>query len=145
MFYESMSQIWKNGSFGRNNKIKHCFYLFCLPASLLPAQGLFLTWNLDLGCLLAVSQAGCHYDYVHAPKNSLPRHPARIYTMRQSILLEVPYQKWNAAPRLFISVDAQVLNRRTHVNKTLRSVHFGVVLVELIYCKCGGIVGNEIW
>ena len=31
------------------------------------------------------------------------------------------------------------------VNKTLRSVHFGVVVVELMKCKCGGIVGNEIW
>ena len=28
-------------------------------------------------------------------------------------------------------------------NKTLRSIHFGVV--ELINCKCGGIVRNEIW
>ena len=31
------------------------------------------------------------------------------------------------------------------INKTLRSVHFGVVVVELINCKCGGIVRNEIW
>ena len=30
-------------------------------------------------------------------------------------------------------------------NKTLRSVHFGVVAAELIKCKCGGIVRNEIW
>ena len=30
-------------------------------------------------------------------------------------------------------------------NKTLRSVHFGVVVVGLINCKCGGIVRNEIW
>ena len=30
-------------------------------------------------------------------------------------------------------------------NKTLRSVHFGVVVVELINCKCGGIVRNQIW
>jgi len=30
-------------------------------------------------------------------------------------------------------------------NKTLLSVHFGVVVVELINCKCGGIVRNEIW
>ena len=30
-------------------------------------------------------------------------------------------------------------------NKTLRSVHFGVVVIELINCKCGGIVRNEIW
>ena len=30
-------------------------------------------------------------------------------------------------------------------NKTLRSVHFGVVVVELINCKCEGIVRNEIW
>ena len=30
-------------------------------------------------------------------------------------------------------------------NKTLRSVHFDVVVVELINCKCGGIVRNQIW
>ena len=30
-------------------------------------------------------------------------------------------------------------------NKTLRSVHFGVVVVELINCKCGGMVRNQIW
>ena len=30
-------------------------------------------------------------------------------------------------------------------NKTLWSVHFGVVVVEMINCKCGGIVRNEIW
>ena len=30
-------------------------------------------------------------------------------------------------------------------NTTLRSVHFGVVVVELINCKCGGIVRKEIW
>ena len=28
-------------------------------------------------------------------------------------------------------------------NKTLRSVHFGVVVVELIKCKCGGIVKKK--
>ena len=38
MSHESMSQIWKNKSFGRNNKIKHYFYLICLLASLLPAH-----------------------------------------------------------------------------------------------------------
>ena len=31
------------------------------------------------------------------------------------------------------------------LNKTLRSVHFGVVVMELINCKCGGIVRNQIW
>ena len=31
------------------------------------------------------------------------------------------------------------------LNKTLRSVHFGVVVVELINCKRGGIVRNEMW
>ena len=30
-------------------------------------------------------------------------------------------------------------------NKMLQSAHFGVVAVELINCKCGGIVRNEIW
>ena len=54
MSHESMSQTWKNKSFGKNNKIKRYFYLFSLLPSLLPAQGLFLTWNLALGCLLAV-------------------------------------------------------------------------------------------
>ena len=29
------------------------------------------------------------------------------------------------------------------MNKTLRSVHF--VVVELIKCKCGGIVRNQMW
>ena len=29
---------------------------------------------------------------------------------------------------------------KSKFNKTLRSVHFGVVVVELIKCKCGGIV-----
>ena len=36
--HESISQIWKTKSFGRNNKIKHYFYLICLLASLLPAH-----------------------------------------------------------------------------------------------------------
>ena len=31
------------------------------------------------------------------------------------------------------------------LNKTLQSVHFGVVVVELINCKCAGIVRNQIW
>ena len=44
MFYESNESMseWvrseKNKSFGRNNKIKHYFYLICLLASLLPAH-----------------------------------------------------------------------------------------------------------
>ena len=42
------------------------------------------------------------------------------HQIKQSILLEVPYKKWSAAPRLFILVDARVLNRRTNVNKHKR-------------------------
>ena len=38
MSHESMSQIWKNKSFGKNNKIKRYFYVICLLASLLPAH-----------------------------------------------------------------------------------------------------------
>ena len=30
-------------------------------------------------------------------------------------------------------------------NKTLRRAHFGVVVVELINCKCAGVVRKEIW
>ena len=65
MSHESwVNDRWVNESdlkYGRNNKIKHYFYLFRLLPSLLPAQGLFLTWNLhfDLGCLLAVPRP-CH-------------------------------------------------------------------------------------
>ena len=33
----------------------------------------------------------------------------------------------------------------TRRKKTLRSVQFGVVVVELINFKCGGIVRNETW
>ena len=35
--------------------------------------------------------------------------------------------------------------KRIKTDKTMRSVHFGVVVVELINCKCGGIVRNERW
>ena len=38
-----------------------------------------------------------------------------------------------------------IVARKLRKNKTLQSVHFGVVVVELINCKCGGIVRNEIW
>ena len=31
------------------------------------------------------------------------------------------------------------------INKTLWSVHFGVMVVELTDCKCGGIVRNGLW
>ena len=39
----------------------------------------------------------------------------------------------------------EVIERKGRRNKTLWSVHFGVVVVELIYCKCGGIIRNDIW
>ena len=42
-------------------------------------------------------------------------------------------------------VAARLVPPNNSINKTLRSVHFGVVVVELIKCKCGGIVRNEIW
>ena len=32
----------------------------------------------------------------------------------------------------------------TKPNKTLSSVHFGVVIVQLINCKCGGIVKKTV-
>ena len=38
-----------------------------------------------------------------------------------------------------------LVQRNPKINKTLRSVHFGVVVVELINCKCEGIVRTEIW
>ena len=40
---------------------------------------------------------------------------------------------------------SMMLMEETIRNKTLQSVHFDVVVVELINCKCGGIVRNQIW
>ena len=50
-------------------------------------------------------------------------------------------KKLEILPRLHFK-GQKVLNDRMKLenNKTLRSVHFGVVVVELINCKCGGIV-----
>ena len=39
----------------------------------------------------------------------------------------------------------ETLGSYSKYNKTLRSVHFGVVVLELINSKCRGIVRNEIW
>ena len=38
-----------------------------------------------------------------------------------------------------------VRGSKKYSNKTLWSVHFSIVVVELIHCKCGGIVRNELW
>ena len=38
------------------------------------------------------------------------------------------------------SLDRGLRCFKIYYNKTLRSVHFGVVVEELINCKCGGIV-----
>ena len=35
--------------------------------------------------------------------------------------------------------------KQSKENKTLRSVHFGVVVAKLLNCKCGRIVRNQIW
>ena len=44
-----------------------------------------------------------------------------------------------------VRVDVQSARSIANQNKTLRSVHFGVVVVELINWKCRGIVRNQIW
>ena len=107
-----MSQIWKNKSFGRNNKIKHYFYLICLLASLLPAHARPIS---DMK-----SQPGLFVSSISGPAATVTCMPRKmafpdtlqepIKTIRQSILLEFPYQKWSAAPRMCILVDARVLN-----------------------------------
>ena len=122
-FMSQMSQWvisrWVNES-GEKNKslvetiklgITFIYFVYLLHCCL-HMQGLFLTWNLNLGCLLAVSQDQLLL-LCACPKNSLPRHPLRtIYkTIRQSIQLEVPYQKWSAAPRMFILVPGGLLLR----------------------------------
>ena len=69
----------------------------------------------------------------------------------REVLVMEPYQHpyrsnkrgdvWNQ-----IAVNLSGLDRpKFKVNETLRSVHFGVVVEELINCKWGGIVRNEIW
>ena len=45
---------------------------------------------------------------------------------------------------LLISSD-NIGGPKMSTNKTLWREHFGVAVVELINCKCGGIVRNEIW
>ena len=47
-----------------------------------------------------------------------------------------------SCPNFFME---KISNTECKKNKTLRSVHFGVEVVELINCKCGGIVRNQIW
>ena len=42
-------------------------------------------------------------------------------------------------------IHKQIQSCKRATDKALRSVHFGVVIEELINCKCGGIVRNEIW
>ena len=44
-----------------------------------------------------------------------------------------------------VTLTGNVRTLNAKCNKTLQSAHFGVVAVELINCKCGGIVRNEIW
>ena len=54
----------------------------------------------------------------------------------------VPFGKAKGS-ECILKCERQVVDIK--INKTLRSVHFGVAVVELINCKCGGIVRNEIW
>ena len=49
-----------------------------------------------------------------------------------------------AAVSLCVVTNLVVLAFVKALNKTLRSVHFDVVVEKLINCKCGGIVRNEI-
>ena len=85
---ESMSQIWKKIKVSVETiKLGITFILFCLLASLLPEHARPISDMKSQPGLFVSS----YYYYVHAPKNILPRHPWR--TIRQSILLEVPYQK----------------------------------------------------
>ena len=53
---------------------------------------------------------------------------------------EVAYVTFNCRMR-----EKESCQLGTGVNKTLWTVHVGVVVVELINCKREGIVRNEIW
>ena len=46
---------------------------------------------------------------------------------------------------LYVSkhVTSLVIRAKASINKTLWNVHFEVVVVELINCKCGGVVRND--
>ena len=52
---------------------------------------------------------------------------------------------YSIAKAMFRNQNYNTGQLRYFDNKRLRSAHFGVVVVELINCKCGGIVRNEIW
>ena len=115
---ESMSQIWKNKSFGRNNKIKHYFYLKCLLQFIAACTCKAYFWH-------EISTWAVCYQALSLRTTCMPREIALPDTLQEpfkqsdniSVLLEFPYQKWSAAPRLFILVDARVLKRRANVNK----------------------------
>ena len=65
---------------------------------------------------------------------------ARIYNLKKE-----KKKKRNEQTQLRVAVNWSRYKTTFNWNKTLGSVHFGVVVVELIKCKCGGIVTNEIW
>ena len=97
MSHESMShESWVMSQWVRSEKIKvsvetiklsitftsFVYLLHCC----LHIKGLFLTWNLNLGCLLAVFQA-LPLLLRACPKNSLPRHPSRTMAGHALVLL----------------------------------------------------------
>ena len=51
----------------------------------------------------------------------------------------------NMGVMVIVIVTVRVNGPLQVLNKTLRSVHFGVVVVELINCRCGGIVRSQMW
>ena len=53
---------------------------------------------------------------------------------------------WKSELQMFLLISSDNIGGpKLSTNKTLWSEHFGVAVVELINCKCGGIVRNEIW
>ena len=106
-------------------------------------------WNVDLDC-------NCRWDSgfleLYSKAQDSTRKFSQILDPKSKTFLDsgirIPLHQ--ATSSLFpafrsCGVWPEIRERETITNKTLRSVHFGVVIAELIYCKWGGIVRNEIW
>ena len=80
-----------------------------------------------------------------AKRKQAPQSEANVCRRRRKCNLKKPPLLIAQDTQHKLGVAFEVRERKNKNNKTLRSVHFGVVVVELINCKCGGIVRNQIW
>ena len=67
------------------------------------------------------------------------------YYILYSKILACKLPKNSGVNKVYVFMTNACVDASSGRNKTLWSVHFGVVVVELINCKSRGILRNEIW